>query len=83
MTCDAPQCTNSVTLYVVTPRPSDPQEIVATLGVCEEHAMMTPSTLEELKANWTHGYRVASPEVLNNYIDSPEAYMHGHLWLTL
>lgn len=83
MTCDAPLCTNRVTYYVVTPRPSDPQEIVATLAVCEEHAMMTPSTLQELKDSWTSGYRLATPEVLNDYIDSPEAYLHHHLWMTL
>ena len=79
-TCD--YCAKTALVVVVTPRPSDPSEIVSILELCGEHdSEMTITQVEEVLA--TGGHAVARPEVLWQYIESDVAMSNGHIFLTI
>lgn len=85
MTCDEFLCQSGKPnrYYVVTARPSDKSELVDVMAFCEDHEReQEPRSLEDLKASW-HDYSVATREVFEAYIESPEAAKRGHLFLTL
>lgn len=80
MGCDI--CNGAVDLYVVTPRPSCPEEIVSVMAFCFEHPQGEQATLDDFDVEgWA--YLQATKEVLYDYIESEAARKNRHLWLTI
>lgn len=72
---------------VVTPRPSDPTEIVSILVFCEEHAPgVKRCTVAEVAEDLAHGasaHSLVTRELMDEYMESPLATKNGHIFLTI
>ena len=71
--------------YLVTRRPSQPAELVATMAVCDEHVDEIGGfdPTNPIKDWDGTGYIIGTRDMFNEFIESAEARRLGLLWLSI
>lgn len=74
-------------VVLVTPRPSDPSELVSVLDSSDDPGLVIGASItsEDVERRFAGGatHVNATPEALDDYIESDGALARGHLFLTI